>query len=273
MSADGSLFQFGTARAKRAQSGLVTDSTSDTVPSGKGETVEVDTRSIRFRRMRYNVIASANWLNVEATRGGFRCDPIFITLTYAEVGAQTARDISGFVKRLREYLRRRGEKLRAVWVAELQERGALHYHMIVWLPKGWKLPKPDERGWWTHGFSNIKRSHRPVGYLANYAGKLKGKGLDGGFAFPKGFRMFAPVGLDREDRLKRAWANLPGWLRDHMTPDDRAKRIQGGGWVSRLTHDYFPSIWKVGAIVKTGGGAFIQLVPALPEGVQLCSPW
>lgn len=134
------------------------------------------------------------------------------------------------------------------------------------------MPMPDKRGWWPHGMSQIQFARSPVGYIAKYAGKLKTKAGDVGMAIPKGFRIYGVSGLDKEDRRKRAWANLPGWLRDHMTPEDRAKRIIGGGWISRLTHAFYPSIWKLGRIVRTGGGALITLVPALPEGTALCTP-
>lgn len=253
------------ASGQGGESGLVTDSTS--------RTPLLDTRLNRLRRMRYNVIASANMLNVDATRGGFRVRPVFITLTYRNAEQPEPKHITAFVDRCKKHLKRRGQHFRYVWVAELQERGVLHYHVIVWLPHGWLLPKPDKSGWWPHGWSNIKRAEAPVGYLAHYAGKFKTKAHASGFHIPKGFRLYAVGGLDVEDRLRRAWANLPGWIRDHMTPEDRAKRIRGGGFISRLTHEFYPSIYKLGRIVKAGGGAFVTLIPALPEGVELCSPY
>jgi hypothetical protein len=260
-------------RAEGASSGLVTDSTSGPFVSSKAEPVQVDTRLNRFRRMRYNVIASANMTHADVTRGGFRTDVVFITLTYRTIDQPEPRHISDFLKHCRRHMQRRQQRLRYVWVAELQERGVLHYHVIVWMPKGYKLPKPDNSGWWPYGMSNIKLARAPVGYLAQYAGKLKGKAVDGGMCIPSGFRLYGVGGMDAEDRLKRAWANLPGWLRERVLPQERCKRIAGGGFYSRLLHEFWPSPFKIGRIVKTGGGAFVTLIPAFPEGISLCSPY
>lgn len=266
--------QASAASAEReAQSGLVTDSTS-----GHSNILEIDTRLNRLRKMRYNVIASSNMLNVDATRGGFRVEPIMITLTYRTIEQPQPMHIAEFIKRCRRHLQRRGQHFRCVWVAELQQRGVLHYHVIVWMPHGYRLPKPDggenpKNAWWPHGWSRIEKAKNAVGYLANYAGKLKSKATLSGFYIPKGFRLFGIGGLDKEDRTRRSWANLPGWLRDHVLPQDRAKRIQGGGFISRLTHEFWPSPFRIKSVVKAGGGAYLSLVSALPEGVSLCSPY
>jgi hypothetical protein len=39
------------------------------------------------------------------------------------------RHVSELIKRTRQWLERRGHSLHCVWVAELQKRGALHYHV------------------------------------------------------------------------------------------------------------------------------------------------
>ena len=259
------------ARLPGCESGLVLDSTSRTDPS---QPLSVCTRTQRFKRMRYNVVASSTMHDANARAGGRRPVVVFGTLTFRREVTPEPNMISQFAMRARKWATRAGlPSLDMVWVAELTEAGKLHYHFITWLPHGWRMPMPDKQGWWPHGYSQVKAARSPVGYLAKYAGKLKGKAVDAGFAIPKGFRLYGVSGLDKEDRARRSWANLPGWLRDHLTPEDRAKRVIGGGWISRLTHDFFPSIWKIGRVVRTGGGAHITLVPALPEGVALCSPF
>lgn len=247
------------ASAASPESGLVTDSTS--------QTHVLDTYMQRLKKMRYNVIASANWLHVAATgRGSFRVDCVFVTLTYRQIEDPNPKDISKYLDAARKHCARRGIPCRYVWVGELQQRGALHYHVLFWMPRGYKLPMPDKSGWWPHGWSNIQKSHSPVGYLAKYAGKLKTKAGAAGFAIPKGFRISGVGGLDTEDKQKKRWANLPGWLRDAVTPEHRCKRIIGGGWISRETFEYWPSAWRLGRIVRAGCGALVSLIPALPEG-------
>ena len=253
--------------ARRSESGLVLDSTSHTP-----KTLEINTRLNRLKKMRYNVIASSNMLNVDATRGGFRVNPIMITLTYRDASIPEPKHIASFTTLIRNHLKRRAQHCRFVWVAEMQERGVLHYHLIIWMPHGYRLPKPDKAGWWPHGWSRIESARHAVGYLAHYAAKLKTKADLSGYAIPKGFRLFGIGGLDKDDQHRRSWANLPGWLRDHVLPQDRAKRIVGGGFISRLTLEFWPSPYRILSVVRAGGGAFISLTSAFPEGVSLCSP-
>jgi hypothetical protein len=284
------------ARAARAaRSGLVSDTTSRTAfgkQGGEGSPPpEFNTRTARYRRMRYNVIASSTMIDADARRGGFRIDCIFVTLTYRdgvvdpETGEFTAgqpmpKHVSEYTHCLRSWCARREIAARFVWVAEMQpgrafkgQPCALHYHLIVWLPHGYRLPMPDKAGWWKHGSSKIERARSPVGYLAHYAGKLKTKGGDVGLSMPRGFKLYGCGGLTIEQRLFRAWANFPGWLRDRVQPEDRCKRIVGGGFFSRERWEHWPSPWRIGRVRPVGGGAIVTLLPAFSEGVELCSPW
>lgn len=125
-------------------------------------------RTRRIRRMRRVVISAA-----DATRDipGFRCRGIFVTLTCADDAAWSVRDISAYVRAVREWLRRRGIPCRYQWVIELTRRGRPHYHVLFWLPVGIKLPKPDASGQWSKGLTRIELARRPVGYLVKYATK------------------------------------------------------------------------------------------------------
>lgn len=51
--------------------------------------------------------------------------------------------ITELLQRIRVWVRRRDHGLRYVWVAELQQRVALHYHLLLWLPRGLTLPEFD----------------------------------------------------------------------------------------------------------------------------------
>lgn len=276
MSADGSIggeYAFEIARRAAASArearaaagcGLVLSTTSPTRT--------FNTLRARLQRMRYSVIRDAQLHERESRRGGFRVDVLFITLTYKQVSDPDPRDISKFVDRCVKHCARRGEKFLYTWVGELQARGALHYHLIAWLPKGMRLPMPDQSGWWPHGWSKIEKARAPVGYLAHYAGKCKGKGLSEVYGIPRGFRLHGSGGFDFDTRQWRAWSNLPTWLRERVTPEERCKRVFGGGWVSRLTRDFWPSPFKMLSVVRAGRGAWVTFGSALPEGAILCSP-
>ncbi|MEK7280811.1 MAG: hypothetical protein AAB037_00460, partial [Chloroflexota bacterium] len=193
----------------------------------------------------------------ELQMGGFRLKPVFITLTYGPGADWSPRDITGFLEAMREYMRRKGEKMVYCWVGEIQEQRAsrrpgetsLHYHVMLWVPYRMMLPMPDERGWWVHGMSNIKEATHPVSYLAKYASK-------GGCLkwVPSGARLLGAGGLSKPRRAERAWWMCPAWVREKWGPEHRPMRVKksspfkvstGGGWVSRLTGEIIPSAFRV----------------------------
>jgi hypothetical protein len=171
-----------------------------------------------------------------------RVKPAMLTLTYREVGGWHRRHISDLLQRIRVWLRRRGHRMRYVWVAELQQRGALHYHVLLWLPRGLTLPKPDKQGWWTHGSTRIEWARKPAGYLAKYASKLDSKV---GIGFPAGARLHGKGGLEAFGRSVAQWFNLPQWAREVCDLAGRAVRVKGVGLVDRESGICLPSPWRV----------------------------
>lgn len=129
-----------------------------------------------------------------------------------------------------------GGNLRAyAWVAELQERGAVHYHVILLLNRGTALPKPDKAGWWTYGSTKVQTVNSAF-YIAKYTGKEHQK--EG--VFPKGMRMFAvwvPDGVvDASALWNHKLTSLPGWLVAIILsiPNSEGgawRRQPGGGWI------------------------------------------
>ena len=111
---------------------------------------------------------------------------------------------SELLKRIRHWLQRRSVRFCYVWVAELQQRGALHYHILVWLPFGLTLPKPDKQGWWPHGSTRIEWARHPIGYLVKYASKFDIK-----CGLPKGARLHGAGGFDQAAQQIRRWFNCP----------------------------------------------------------------
>lgn len=216
--------------------GLVSSHTSGTPSS----LVEIDPFLTRLRRLRRSVMTAARMHDFELLNQRFKT--AMLTLTYREVGAWNPKHISELLQRTRVWLRRRGLQLRYVWVAELQQRGALHYHVLIWLPRGLTLPKPDKQGWWTHGSTRIEWARKPAGYLAKYASKLDSKV---GLGFPCGARLHGRGGLNKLGRSVASWFNLPQWAREVCDLAGRAVRVKGCGLVERGTGVCLPSPWRV----------------------------
>lgn len=205
--------------ASEASAGLGHLSTSVTA-------VPLDRHKSRMRRKKCGTITAARLLQEQMQQGGHRYRVCMVTLTYALVGLWEPRHIVAFLRCCREYLRRRGYDFRYTWVAELQKRGAVHYHVLIWLPKGLTLPKPDKRGWWPHGSTRIEWVRNAVGYIAKYAAKPEII-ID----FPKGLRICGTGGLDSKGRMERRWWLSPAWVRRQFALSDDPRPAKGGGYV------------------------------------------
>lgn len=155
-----------------------------------------------------------------------------VTLTYAAgddgLSKWRPQHISEFMRKVRRHC---GSKLLAyAWVAELQERGEVHYHVLLVVDQGTHLPYPDKAGWWVHGMSRIEVA-RSVGYVVKYSQK----GLEDGREFPSGLRLFAVwVVKEARNELYPQWVrvkSLPAWLRPQAIESELWPcRVIGGGW-------------------------------------------
>ena len=94
-----------------------------------------------------------------------------VTLTYRDDVDWSPRQVSNYLKCVREWARRKGIFIHYVWVLELTKRGRPHYHVLFWLPKGVSMPKADKQGWWKHGMTRSEWAYSPVGYLCKYTSK------------------------------------------------------------------------------------------------------
>ena len=216
--------------------GLVTSHTSGT-PT---DLIEIDPFLNRLRRMARSVLTAARMHEFELRHQRFK--PAMLTLTYREVQGWRPHHISALLRHIRQWLKRRGHRMRYVWVAELQQRGALHYHVLLWLPRGLSLPKPDKQGWWTHGSTRIEWARKPAGYLAKYASKLDSKV---GIGFPAGARLHGKGGLEDFGCSVAQWFSLPQWAREVCDLAGRAVRRKGIGLVERDSGVCLPSPWRV----------------------------
>jgi hypothetical protein len=172
-----------------------------------------------------------------------------ITLTYSPRVSWTSRHVSDFLKITREWFRRRGRKFYYVWVAELMKNGMVHFHVIVWMSKGYRLPRPDRRGWWPHGMTRIEGARNAVGYLAKYCSKVHQPN-----SFPKGLRTHGRGGLDATGRIEMRWWSSPKWVRQWCSSITDVRRVTGGGFVRVDTGEWKSSLWR---ILFAGGRVFL----------------
>lgn len=187
--------------------------------------------------MRRGVLTSARLMEADLPPGGFRFRPAMVTLTYRPGVEWCPSHVRDFLQRVRVWANRKGFALRYVWVAELQQRGAVHYHVVLWLP--FAMPKADKRGWWPHGSTKSEWARTAVGYLAKYASKGDGSGLQ----FPPRCRIHGTGGLSPVSRRCRRWWMYPQALRSVAGPQHDVHRFKGGGFVSRVTGEILPPLW------------------------------
>lgn len=242
MAADGTNGQLASA----AGAGLVTTGTTHKrLFRFKSLLSPEQQREKRLRKMKQNVITSARLHVEEAQRGGMRGKWAMLTLTYREEERWVADQVGMMLNHLRNYATRSGFKARYTWVLELTQRGRPHYHVLVWLPKGRTLPKPDKQGWWKHGLTKIEWARNAVGYLAKYASK----GDMDFLRVPSGARLSGFGGLDKNSRIELRWWKLPLWVREVFSTICDVGRSQGG-YVHRQTGEYLASPF---AVVFFGG--------------------
>lgn len=171
----------------------------------------------RVKRLKKSVWASGHLHGI--ADNGHRPPVVwFVTLTYRPGVEWAADHVSYAIKAFRKWCQGRKIPCRYTWVAELQGRGAVHYHLLAWLPVGVRMPMWDRRTvtptgrrmacWWPHGMTNRQPAKAGVGYLMKYLSKLGEL-----TRFPKGLRLYGIGGLNEQGRAVRSWYNLPEWVK------------------------------------------------------------
>ena len=197
--------------------GLVIVATSDT----RCRLDRTDRRP-RWWRLRRVVRGYVEVVDAERRSTGDRRRWAMVTMTYRPGIDYQPYHVSRLVKAMREWHRRRRLPFRYCWVAELQQRGAVHYHMLVLVHPRHPLPKPDRAGWWPYGSTRIEWARKACAYITKYASK----GVDDAALFPKGLRAYGvgscPVSL--------SWHRSPSWMRRITSPGYVIRRERGGWW-------------------------------------------
>lgn len=212
----------------------------------EGSTVTIDPRVQRSSRCRKTLLNTARLLTKQMQARKHRYRVAFLTLTYAKVDGYSPGHVHAFMTHLRNWLTRRGIPCCGLRKLEMQKRGAVHHHLMIWLPKGVTLPKPDKRGWWPHGLTNCQWLRNGYGYAAKYVSKAEQDTI------PKGARLYSVFGLDPDQKTEVSWWITPKYVREAFPLDagHRPIRAKGGGWISRLTGEMVYSEWQFGGIVR-----------------------
>lgn len=193
-------------------------------------------RERRVKRLRRQVWAGGHLHRLGAPPGG-RDHVFLVTLTYRGVDDWHPGHISACMKQVRRWCQRRGIRCRYLWVAELQQRGALHYHIALWLPRRIQLPKFDKQGWWPHGWTHRTQASNAVGYLMKYLSKISPFHV-----FPKGARLYGIGGLTTEARDICSWLNLPSYLKQQFGVGEL--RTAAGRRVVRETGEVLAAMYR-----------------------------
>lgn len=229
--------------------------------------ISTDVHAVRERRiksLRRNVWAAGK-LHANNAAKGDRC--WFVTLTYRGVSDWSPRHISEAIRSFRHWCKKRGLVPRYVWVAELQQRGAMHYHLAVWLPAGVSCPMWDKGGrnyapFWPHGMTNRQIARNAVGYLMKYMSKV---GIH--HEYPKHARIHGCGGLAPSDRATKAFFNFPVWLRQVVGVGEST--VRSGRRVVRETGEILRSPFE---LVRKRGGMYLRAVREIPA-IWVSGPW
>jgi len=268
----------------RAAAGLVSVSTTcrgkTTAIAWAENCVTVDPAAARVTRLRKGLGIAAKQLH---NLGALNQQVWMQTLTYAgDNRAWKPEHISRYLDALRKwhYAVTGSKTVRYAWVAELQKRGVIHYHVIVWLDGGLTPPKAD-KPWrstdrqglvvwqppmWPHGMSRRDKSTAPVAYLMKYASKVESKNVG---SFPHGARIHGAGGMDASGRAIRRWVLWPAYVQGNASVDDRFRPAPGGGYLNDSTGELL-----LAEFAPTGGGfqSFIR-VRHTPRRIEPAGPF
>lgn len=213
----------------------------------------------RIKRLKRSVWASGH-LHGMASRGMRPPQCWFVTLTYVGVSDWKPQHIRDALRRFRSWCEVNGHPCRYTWVAELQNRGAVHYHLLAWLPQGvrmphWDRPQGRRAAFWPHGMTNTEKALSGVGYLMKYLSKLGEL-----TKFPKGLRLYGIGGLCKDGRSVRRWYNLPEWAKRSFGVGELVRRKVG--LIVHATGELLAPAYKV---LRAPGCLVIQQVREVPD--------
>ena len=195
-----------------------------------GEKFNVDSRMVRIRRCQKRVHAWAGALDEIIKQVGVNYRMMMVRLSYAPGYDWKPLHISHLITKIHYELC--SSLIAYAWVAELQERGAVHYHLLMIVKRGTDIPYFDDAAWWIYGSTHHSTARSPF-YIVSYTAKENYQKFG---TFPKGLRMFAiwiaPGLISSSARRLLRLTSLPNWVATiaRAVDDFTALRHLGGGW-------------------------------------------
>lgn len=237
-----------------------------------GVLFDVDPDQARVKRLRRRVWTWANIMSEAEIRTGDKWYMHMVTLTYRPGVEWSPNHVREAMLRARAHYK--SDLVGYAWVAELQERGAVHYHVLTVTRRKRRLFW-DKKRFWAHGSSNVLEA-RSWGYVVKYAQKTQTtKG------YPKGARLFAVWSaagiLTADERRRMADSAQPGWardLRDSLDPGGRIRRVGDGRLAigDRLVRSPFVLVGTVAkiAIKRLGVARWAEIMGQKRQDWGLC---
>lgn len=123
-------------------------------------------------------------------------------LSYRPGRDYEAGDIREYIRKLRRHCK--VNLIGYVWIAEIQKRGAVHYHVWELVRAGTRLPLPE--AWWPWGYTHVKTA-KDLNYVFMDMYKATQKR-----GYPKDIRIYGMY-IRKEYRVGAwKWRNYPGWV-------------------------------------------------------------
>ena len=199
-----------------------------------------------FKASRRNLLRRLASLDRIAFRA-FKGRVLFVTLTYPHVWSEDPGVCKGHLQAFRKRLQREYGPFAAFWRLGIQQRGAWHFHLLLFLGQSFGSLKELRRfvsSSWHEATGKVSEGHLRVGtrveavrrwkeatsYAERYVAKPEG--------FPEGVETGRIWGIWNEEFLPVRWETVGVGLRDAY----RIRRIyrklarrKGGGPISRIT--------------------------------------
>ncbi len=226
----------------------------------------VDNGALRLNRLNKRL---RKWEDIVRDAIRFESARVFREgLSYRPSEHWAAHHITEYIANVRRYV---GDDslLAYAWVAEVQERGEVHYHSLMVTDRECrKIRLPDKSGEWTHGSSNREEiSYLEVGYLTSeYMRKKEQKSN-----YPRGIRTHSAWLNDKFFDGCDLWAlrsaSYPEWLVDKINHagliNPIITRAKGGGWTVRACNGgdelYYKNDENIGVYVGQKAVDFMEL--------------